>query len=79
MGRESKESSRLSSLLERSGVNLTQIAKALEKRHATVSDWNRGLHIPRLTPSEYVVLIGLLDCTPEELAEVFPDKENGLT
>ncbi len=75
MGRDSKESIGLSSLLDRSGVNLTQIAKALDKRHATISDWKRGIHAPRLEPYEYVVLLGLLECTPEELAEAFPQKE----
>jgi transcriptional regulator with XRE-family HTH domain len=76
MEREGKELSSLSSLLDRAGVNLTQIAKALDKRHATVSDWKRGKHAPRLEPYEYVVLLDLLKCTPEELAGVFPKKED---
>ena len=73
MGTQSKEPVDLSSLLDRAGVNLTKVARALGKRHATVSDWRHGRHVPRLTPLEYQILLDVLQCTPGELAEAFPD------
>lgn len=58
-------------LLDNLGKTQTEIANYLGVRQATISDWYRGKAIPHLTPLQYVKLIELIGCTPEELAEAF--------
>jgi putative transcriptional regulator len=66
-------------LRKRVGLRQQDLAFALNKRQATISDWERGATIPHLTPSETLALIQVLNCTLEELAEAFDPIKKGTT
>lgn len=54
-------------------LNQKAIADALGlSRVQTVSDWERGVHTPKLYPSQTLLLCELLKCSLKELAEMFP-------
>ena len=59
-------------LRKRAKITQREVSVALDVRQGTVSDWERGKHLPRLTPSETLKLVSLLGCSLEELAEAFP-------
>ena len=56
---------------------LTQqkLATEMGKSLYTVQCWASGKHLPRLNPVEMKNLCGLLDCSLDDLAEMFPLKE----
>lgn len=58
-------------MLKRRQVGLRQIdvAEKLGKSHKTVSSWERGEAVPRLTPKEMQVLCEILSCTLADLAQ----------
>ena len=58
-------------LRKKAGVTQRQIANALDVRQGTVSDWETGKHMPRLSPSEMLVLTEMLKCSLTELAQAF--------
>lgn len=60
-------------LRKRAKITQREVSVALDVRQGTVSDWERGKHLPRLTPAETLKLINLLGCTLEELAEAFSE------
>ena len=51
------------------GLRQLDVAQELGKSHKTVSSWERGEAVPRLTPREMQVLCKLLKCTLEDLAQ----------
>ena len=55
----------------RAGLTQREVATALNKKVATISDWERLVKYPKLTFSEILTLIALYNCTLEELAEAF--------
>lgn len=59
------------SLRERAGLTQQDVAIALGKRVNTVSEWERGLYVPKLTFSETIRFLQLYGCTLEEVAEAF--------
>ena len=58
-------------LRERAGLTQRQVSVKLDKRQATISDWERGVRSPRLTLREVMDLLSLYNCTLEELVEAF--------
>jgi transcriptional regulator with XRE-family HTH domain len=56
---------------------LTQMQLAVEmgKSLYTVQAWATGKHVPTLSPVEMQNLCKLLDCSLDELAEMFPLKK----
>ena len=58
-------------LRERAGLTQRQVSVVLDKRQATISDWERGVRSPRLTLREVMDLLSLYKCTLEELVEAF--------
>lgn len=58
-------------LRESLGFTQRQIAEALGVTDQTVSNWERGIHIPRLTLRQTVKLCRAVDKTVEELADLF--------
>lgn len=62
----------------RKRANLTQrkLAQALDVRQGTISDWERGLAIPRLKPSQVKVMLKELKCTLDELIEAYEQPES---
>jgi DNA-binding transcriptional regulator YiaG len=55
----------------RAGLTQRQVAAALNKKVATVSDWERFVKYPQLTFSEVLTLMQLYKCTLEDLAIAF--------
>lgn len=58
-------------LRERVGLTQQEVADALDKRIATISDWERHVSVPTLTLSEALKLTRLYECSLEELVEAF--------
>ena len=58
-------------LRKRAGLTQRQVAIALDKKVATISDWERGVTNPRLTFSETKRLMEIFGCTLDELIESF--------
>jgi transcriptional regulator with XRE-family HTH domain len=58
-------------LRERAGLTQRDVAIALNKREATISDWERKVKYPKLSFSEIVALVQLYQCSLEELAAAF--------
>ncbi|MGG6270761.1 helix-turn-helix transcriptional regulator [Leptolyngbya sp. AN03gr2] len=57
-------------LLKRRQAGLRQkdIADAIGRSHKTISSWETGDAVPRLTPKEMQILCQTLNCTLDELA-----------
>jgi len=72
---QAKENQPLTPMCLRKRVNLTQrqVAKALDVRESTVSEWERGLSKPHLIPSKTKKLLELYQCTIDELIEAFEE------
>jgi transcriptional regulator with XRE-family HTH domain len=58
-------------LRKRAKLRQQDLAYGLNKRQATVSDWERGVTVPHLTPSETKTMMELLNCTIDELVLAF--------
>lgn len=58
-------------LRERAGLTQRQVANALNKREATISEWERGVTRPRLSFAETLKLMRLYEATIEELCIAF--------
>lgn len=58
----------ITQLRSRSGLTQKQVADRLEMTVQTVSNWETGVRVPRLTPKQTLVLCKVLECTLEELA-----------
>lgn len=74
MEETSKQGAFMKRLKER---QLTQqkLAVGMGKSLQTVQSWATGRHVPKLTPIEMKTLCSLLDCSLDELAEMFPLKK----
>lgn len=59
----------LEGLRKRVGLTQTKLAAVLDVRQGTISDWERGLAIPHLTPSKLKRMMEALECTLDELIE----------
>jgi DNA-binding XRE family transcriptional regulator len=57
----------------RKRANLTQrkLAEALDIRQGTISDWERGLAIPHLRPSQLKRMMEELNCTLDDIIEAY--------
>ncbi|MEP0984030.1 helix-turn-helix transcriptional regulator [Leptolyngbya sp. FACHB-17] len=57
-------------LLKRRQAGLRQkdVADAIGRSHKTISSWETGDAVPRLTPKEMQILCQILNCTLDELA-----------
>ena len=60
-------------LLKRAGKRQRDVARLLDVRESTVSDWARSKHMPKLSPGQTLKLIHFLGCSLDELAEAFPE------
>jgi transcriptional regulator with XRE-family HTH domain len=58
-------------LRERAGLTQQEVADVLDKRIATISDWERHVSVPNLSLTETLKLIRLYECTLEEAVEAF--------
>lgn len=68
-----REDDQLTPVFLRKRAKLTQrkLAEALDIRQGTVSDWERGLAIPHLRPSQLKRMMEELGCTIDELIEAY--------
>ncbi|OUL23040.1 transcriptional regulator [Nostoc sp. RF31YmG] len=65
-------------LRARAGLTQRQVAEALGMTVQTVSNWENGVRIPKLSPKETISLCRVLNCSLEELADELPgEKESG--
>jgi len=64
---------KLMNLRKRANLTQRQVAQAVGVTDQTVSNWEQGIHMPRLTPQQMLVLCNLLNCTLEELAAATPN------
>lgn len=64
----SSDGKRIMRLRERAGLTQRQVGEALGKTDQTVSNWENGIRVPRLTPPETLKLCKVLNCSLEELA-----------
>ena len=58
-------------LRKRAKVTQRKVAEALDVRQGTISDWERGIAIPHLRPSQIKVMMQLFKCSIDELIEAF--------
>lgn len=63
-----EECKTIESLRTKANLTQRQVADALGKTDQTVSNWENGVRLPKLTPSETLALCKVLKCTLEELA-----------
>ena len=59
------------SLRKRANKTQRQVAEAIGKKVATISDWERGKTRPQVGFSEVKRLMEVLDCSLDELIEAF--------
>lgn len=64
----SSDGEQIMRLRNRAGLTQRQVADALGKTDQTVSNWENGVRVPRLTPPETLALCRVLRCSLEELA-----------
>ncbi|MBD2207601.1 helix-turn-helix transcriptional regulator [Calothrix sp. FACHB-1219] len=65
-------------LRARAGLTQRQVAEAMGLTVQTVSNWENGVRIPKLSPKETMSLCRVLNCSLEELADELPgEKESG--
>ncbi|AFY48529.1 putative transcriptional regulator [Nostoc sp. PCC 7524] len=63
-------------LRESLGLTQRQIAEAVGVTDQTVSNWERGVHTPRLTLRQTIKLCKITRSTVENLADLFePEKD----
>ena len=60
-------------LRKRVGLTQRQVAVALDKKVATISDWERRITKPRLTFSETKKMMEVFGCTLDELIEAYEE------
>ncbi|MEM9906133.1 MAG: helix-turn-helix transcriptional regulator [Cyanobacteria bacterium P01_D01_bin.44] len=67
------ETRKIDFVRRRKELNLTQedIAKALNISTRSISSWESGQHLPRLTPRQTAIFCDLLQMSVHELAELF--------
>ncbi|NEP40441.1 MAG: helix-turn-helix transcriptional regulator, partial [Okeania sp. SIO2H7] len=58
----------METLRERVGLTRAEVADKLEISETSVRNWETGRTEPTMTPQKYQELLGVLKCTPEELA-----------
>ncbi len=62
-------------LRKRAKLTQRKLAEALDVRQGTISDWERGLAIPHLRPSQLKRLMETLQCSLDELIEAYENTE----
>lgn len=70
---DDQQEDRITPVTLRKRANLTQrkVAEALDVRQGTISDWERGLAVPHLRPSQVKVMMQLFKCSIDELIEAY--------
>lgn len=58
-------------LRKRAGLTQRQIARALDVRESTISEWERGLSVPHLPLSKVRQMLDIYQCNLDELIEAF--------
>ena len=65
-------------LRKRAGLTQREVAIALGITDQTVSNWENKARNPMLTPGQWLSLMRIYDCTPEELAgSISTDSDRG--
>ena len=63
-------------LRKRAKLTQRKLAEALDVRQGTISDWERGLAVPRLKPSQVKAMLEELQCSLDELIEAYEQPES---
>lgn len=58
----------ITKLRNKSGLTQKQVADSLGLTVQTISNWETGLRVPRLTPKQVLILCKTLQCSLEDLA-----------
>jgi transcriptional regulator with XRE-family HTH domain len=58
-------------LRKRTGLTQRQVARALDIRESTVSEWERGLSVPHLPLHKVRQMMKIYQCSLDELVEAF--------
>lgn len=58
-------------LRKRAGLTQRQIARALDVRESTISEWERGISVPHLPLSKVKQMLEVYQCSLDELIEAF--------
>lgn len=67
----------LKELRQKANLRVEDVAARLGVAFSTVRNWDQGRTIPNLNPMQYVELLKLYNCSPEELAAaVQPQRES---
>lgn len=64
------------SFRESLGLTQRQVADSVGVTDQTVSNWERGIHVPRLTLRQTIKLCEVMNLTVQELAELFEPESN---
>jgi transcriptional regulator with XRE-family HTH domain len=62
-------------LRKRAGLTQRQVARALDIRESTVSEWERGLSVPRLPLRKVSLMMKVYQCSLDELIEAFESNQ----
>lgn len=73
---EKSERLTLAELRRRAGLTQRQIAEILDVTVTTVSSWERGTQVPRLTFAQVEKLMNALDCSIHDLVEATGQQKN---
>jgi transcriptional regulator with XRE-family HTH domain len=66
-----KEQRRGMELRKQAGLTQLELANRLNIRPQTISAWEHGQSIPHLSPTKFKILLESLNCTVDQLIEVF--------
>jgi transcriptional regulator with XRE-family HTH domain len=58
-------------LRKRAGLTQKEVAAAIGRREQTISDWERGVKRPLLSPAETLILMRLYQASLDELVKAF--------
>lgn len=53
-------------LRTQAGKTIKDVVIYLDVSDSTVRNWEKGRSVPRLSPTEYVKILGFYSCTPKE-------------
>ena len=60
---------------KRAGMTQSKLSSLLDVRQATLSDWENERTVPRLKPSQWLLLMSASNCTPEQLVKAYEPAE----
>jgi DNA-binding transcriptional regulator YiaG len=58
----------MQTLRKSAGLTAQHVAQKMGVAESTVRNWDKGRSVPTLTPVQYLILLDLYQCSPQDLA-----------